>query len=387
MLHAGLDLSRKRLDVCLLSEDCEVLAEFGAPPDADGLRGLARRVGGYGLAVRGVIESMTGARFVHDTLEQFGWEVLIADAQKVKGVAPLACKTDKIDARVLAVLSHRDLVPAIWLPDPRVRAEREQARFRLHLVKHRSMLKHRIHSTLITFGHPCPVTDLFGVAGRELLDRIAIPPPWRGTVDASLGLIEDLERQIDDINHQLRSSGVDHRYVPLLLTVPGIAWVLAFTIAAEIGDIDRFATAKKLVGYTGLCPKVNQSGDKDRRDPLSKHAPSTCAGRCLKPPCTPCATRSTASATSATRSAWAASAAPGSPRSTSPEGSPKRSGTCSPPTSPSTPLREAPLFVWPPDGPFGIAPPQPASHDARSSRRGGDTEMSAARHPPTARAP
>ncbi len=58
------------------------------------------------------------------------------------------------------------LVPAIWLPDPAVRREREQARFRLHLVKHRSMLKHRIHSTLICFGHPCPVSDLFGVAGR-----------------------------------------------------------------------------------------------------------------------------------------------------------------------------------------------------------------------------
>jgi transposase len=41
------------------------------------------------------------------------------------------------------VLSQRDLVPAIWLPDPRVRREREQARFRLHLVKHRSMLKNR----------------------------------------------------------------------------------------------------------------------------------------------------------------------------------------------------------------------------------------------------
>jgi transposase len=89
--------------------------------------------------VRGVIESMTGARFVRDTLEELGWEVLVADAQKVKGLAPLACKTDRIDAQVLAVLSHRDLVPAIWLPDPRVRAEREQARFRLHLVKHRSM--------------------------------------------------------------------------------------------------------------------------------------------------------------------------------------------------------------------------------------------------------
>ena len=62
---------------------------------------------------------MTGARFVHDTLEELGWEVLIADAAKVKGLAPLACKTDKIDARVLAMLSQRDLVPEIWLPDPR----------------------------------------------------------------------------------------------------------------------------------------------------------------------------------------------------------------------------------------------------------------------------
>jgi transposase len=128
----------------------------------------------------------------------------------------LACKTDRIDARVLAVLSHRDLVPEIWLPDPRVRSERERARFGLHLVKHKSMLKHRIHSTMMTFGHPCPVTDLFGVAGRELLDRLAIPQPWRGTVDASLDLIDYLERQIDQIERELRAGGADRPYVPLL---------------------------------------------------------------------------------------------------------------------------------------------------------------------------
>jgi transposase len=139
MLHAGLDLSRRRLDVCLIGDDGDVVGRLAAPPDADGLRHLVERVGPQGR-VRGVIESMTGARFVRDTLEELGWEVLVADAQKVKGLAPLACKTDRIDAQVLAVLSHRDLVPAIWLPDPRVRAEREQARFRLHLVKHRSML-------------------------------------------------------------------------------------------------------------------------------------------------------------------------------------------------------------------------------------------------------
>jgi len=271
MLHAGLELSRRKLDVCVLSDEGEVVDEFAVPPDADGLRGLARGLGPS--EVRGVIESMTGSRFVHDTLEQLGWDVLIADALKVKGLAPLACKTDKIDARVLAVLSFRDLVPEIWLPDPRVRKERELARFRMHLVKHKSMLKHRVHSTLISFGKPCPVTDLFGVAGRNLLADLQIPEPWRSTLTASLSVIDDLDQQIDQVNRKLRATAPDHPYVPLLMTAPGIGWVLAFTIAAEIGEIERFNSPKKLVGYSGLCPKVIQSGEKDRRGPLTKSGP------------------------------------------------------------------------------------------------------------------
>ena len=205
MLHAGLDLSRKRLDVCLLSDQGELVDELTAFPDAGGLKALAERVETHDQPVCAVIESMTGARFVHDTLEAHGWSVQIADAQRVKGLAPLAVKTDRIDARVLAVLSQRDLVPAIWLPDPRVRRERELARFRLHLVKHRSQLKHRIHSALMSFGRPCPVTDLFGVEGRELLGRLEIPEPWRGNIDASLMLIDSLEAQVDEVNAKLRA--------------------------------------------------------------------------------------------------------------------------------------------------------------------------------------
>jgi transposase len=222
MLHVGLDLSRRRLDVCVLCDEGELVEELAAPLDSEGLRYLVTKVGRHAQPVRAVIESMTGARFVHDTLEQLGWDVLIADAQRVKGLAPLACKTDRVDCRVLAVLSHRNLVPAIWLPDPRVRREREQARFRLHLVKHKSMLKHRIHATLMTFGHPCPVTDLFGLEGRKLLDRLEIPDPWRETLDASLYLIDYLESEIDAIEKELRATGADHRYVPILMTAPTV---------------------------------------------------------------------------------------------------------------------------------------------------------------------
>jgi hypothetical protein len=82
---------------------------------------------------------MNGARFMHDELVKYGWEVLVADAQRVKGLAPVACKTDRVDARVLAVLSDRNL------------------------VKHKSMLKHRIHATLMTFGTPEAVAGLKAV--------------------------------------------------------------------------------------------------------------------------------------------------------------------------------------------------------------------------------
>jgi transposase len=275
MLHAGLDLSRRKVDVCLLSDEGAHLDQLIVPPDAGSLRTLARRIEEvHGEPVCAVIESMTGARSVHDTLEQEGWDVEIADALKVKGIAPLACKTDKIDSKVLATLSQLDLVPAIWLPDPRVREERELARFRLHLVKHRSMLKNRIHSTLINFGRPCPVTDLFGVEGRKLLGALDVPEPWCSNVAASLQLIDDLGEQIADANRRLRAGHANHPYVPLLLSAPGIGWVLAFTIAAEIGEIERFASPEKFTSYTGLCPKVNQSGERDRRGPLTKHGPT-----------------------------------------------------------------------------------------------------------------
>jgi transposase len=273
VLHVGLDLSRKRIDVCLISDDGELVDQFRAPADRDGLYGLTRRVAVYDGPVRGVVESMNGARFVHDELVGHGWEVLIADAQRVKGLAPLACKTDKIDARVLAELSVRELVPAIWLPTPELRREREISRWRLHLVKHRSTLKNRVHSTLIAFGHQVPMADLFGLGGRRLLAGLDIPEPWRGHVDASLELIDDLELRIARIEGELKRSGADHRYVPLLTTAPRFGWIISFTVACELGDITRFPSPVKLTGYTGLCPRVKQSGDTDKRGPLSKHGP------------------------------------------------------------------------------------------------------------------
>ncbi len=270
MVHLGLDLSRRRIDVCVLDDDGEQVTTTSAAPDADGLRVLASR---FPAPVRAVVESMTGARFVHDTLESYGWDVELADAIKVKALAPLTAKTDRIDARVLAELSYRDLIPAVWLPPPEIRGMRELGRFRLHLVKHRTALKNRIHSTLITHQLQVPVSDLFGVAGRRYLETLALEPMWRDTTTAALEVIDHLNGQITQCETQLRQAARTNPDVAILQTAPGIGPVLGYTIAAEIGDIGRFAHPDKLVGYAGLCPRVMQSGDTDRRGSLTKHGP------------------------------------------------------------------------------------------------------------------
>jgi transposase len=89
-------------------------------------------------------------------------------------------------------------------------------------------------------------------------------------VAAALRLIDVLDAEIDACEAALRAAGAEHRYVPTLMTAPGIGPVLGYTIAAEIGDITRFPTSKKLVGYTGLCPSVDQSGGYDWRGSLAK---------------------------------------------------------------------------------------------------------------------
>jgi transposase len=179
-------------------------AECGAGAVGPDRAGLARLAGELGLIAESVclvIESMTGARFVHDELESHGIEVKIADARRAKFAVELlglarAAKTDRLDARRLAELARLDLVPEIWLADPQTREARELARFRLHLVRQRTALKNRIHQTLITHGVARVETDLFGRAGRARLERLDLPQPWHEHVRVSLTLIDHLDEQI-----------------------------------------------------------------------------------------------------------------------------------------------------------------------------------------------
>src|SRR4051794_690409 len=108
-------------------------------------------------------------------------------------------------------------------------------------------------------------------AGAPMLVTTAAPDA--GGLASLAARVGAFERPVTAAEAALRRLGAEHPYVPLLVTVPGIGPVLGYTIAAEIGEITRFSTPKRLVGDTGLCPTVDPSGRRDHRDWLAKNGP------------------------------------------------------------------------------------------------------------------
>ena len=148
MQYLGIDWGTRRAAWCAIGPGGE-LTEGAISADEDGLVRLVSRLGSE---VHGCIEMMSGAPWVRDSLATCGWTIQIADARKVKAIAPLACKTDRVDARVLADLARRDLVPELWVAPLDDRAIRERLRRRSHLIRLRTSSMNRTFGLLTQWG-------------------------------------------------------------------------------------------------------------------------------------------------------------------------------------------------------------------------------------------
>jgi transposase len=172
----------------------------------------------------------------------------------------------------LAQLLRADLLPEAWIAPPAVRQLRALLRHRVQLVRLRTLLRNRIHAVLADHGYGRPAGCWSG-PGRDWLASLPLPAASREVVEDGLALIDATEARIDRLDGEIRQRARSDPRVKVLTQLPGVGPFTALVILAEIGDITRFPTATKLVGYTGLCPRVKQSGDSDLRGPLSKHGP------------------------------------------------------------------------------------------------------------------
>jgi transposase len=267
MNYVGIDWAYGRAAFCAMGEGGEIAAEGFIPANEDG---LARLVLKLGTEASGCVEMMSGAPWVKERLEAAGWEMKVAHARKVRDVAPLACKTDRVDARVLAELCRRDLVPELWLPSREDRALRERLRRRAHLVKVRTSARNRIFGLLTQFGLRIPYARLRKPDGIELLSRRGVPAVWRASIAELLELAAEMDRRIIPLDRELAPLARSDQRVRLLATIPGVGPLLGLTFAAEIGEVSRFRSPGKLIAYAGLAPRVSQSGERSQTGALSK---------------------------------------------------------------------------------------------------------------------
>jgi len=257
----GLDVHR---DFCVIAicEDGQVRSVGRVPSTPDGLATLAESL----LASDRVALEVTGSCWeVARLLEPHVDRVIVVSPDDT-GITQARAKTDRLDARALAMLLWRGEVEAVWMPDERCRILRRRLSRREQLVHARSRSKNEIHAVLQRRlqGKP-PCSDLFGVKGRTWLASLELPLEERESVDAGIRHIEFLDAEVAAVERLIAQQALSWPEIRRLMTVPGVNLICAASFIAAVGDPRRFMTSRKLVAYLGLDPKVKQSGEAPAR--------------------------------------------------------------------------------------------------------------------------
>jgi len=217
------------------------------------------------------LESCSCWQYVYDYLEDKGFtNISLANPYKVRLIATSKQKTDFKDARALAQLLRVNLLPMSWAAPRHIRKQRQIVRHREGQGKLQSQVKHKIQSMLTRHGIIYEFTDLFGVEGTNYLRSLDLPEIDRYEMDQHLELIRHLDIQIRKTEDQIEEFVRHNPFVRTIMTVPGISYYSGLMIVAEIGDIRRFNSIRKLTSFAGLNPSVSQSGDKCYTGHISK---------------------------------------------------------------------------------------------------------------------
>jgi transposase len=220
-----------------------------------------------------VLEACSMAWTIHDWLEPLVGQVTIAHAAHVKMIASSLIKTDKRDALVLARLLAANLIPPVWVPPPHVRELREFVSHRRDLVEQRSAAKSRLRALLLRYQIQPPPGDIGSPKLRAWWDEVPLPVSGQLIARQNLALLDHLSVAIDEVEDELARLSVSEQWdgqVAYLVQLPGIGMVSAMTLLSAIGDIRRFPSPKKLVGYSGLGIRVHSSGDVRRSGGITK---------------------------------------------------------------------------------------------------------------------
>ena len=212
------------------------------------------------------IESVGNWYWMIDAMEKAGHKPILVNPKKAKLLMGHINKTDKLDAKGLAILNLNGSLPEVWIPPSELRDQRELSRMRMSMVDVRTKFKNRIHATLSKYAISLDeeVSDIFGKKGRMLIQEAIreLPTETRHSVEEQLILLDQVTGQIEKIEEHIREVVKATPMMQLIKSLPGVGDILTIVIALEIGTVERFASAEHLASYSGTVPRVSSSGGK-----------------------------------------------------------------------------------------------------------------------------
>jgi transposase len=264
MRHIGLDVHQTQTTLVWMDDAMGEISRARCLPT----REVARHVRALGDDLRIVMESGLHSKFLARQLISCGLDVWVLDARKVAAQMPAykTGKTDRLDARALAMMSFENAIAKlrVWVPDERTEELRGLTRTREKLVQQTTALRNEWRAQLAAFGCVCPATDVLSPKARHWLTTVweALPAWGQFCLQRIRDSLHALREQIRLLDREIARHAARDRACQVVRSVGGCGDLLAVTIVAELGDVKRFANLRRACSYAGLTPTVHQSGER-----------------------------------------------------------------------------------------------------------------------------
>lgn len=265
----GLDVHKKKTVGFVATGSIERGEWFECATTKTGLEGIVSLLVGQKV----LVETSTSGKAVARCLRAHGLDVDLVQPDILTATMRKA-KSDKLDARDLARVGLIGGYSTCYIPTSEEEALRSLTRHMQTLTEKATRLKNEIRSIPQRNLLPEPVGGFRSQKGQRAWLRLELPVYEKKALESKLSALEHAQKGIDDAMLELCELVRDNKSVERLMTTRGVDVYTASVIVAECGDMTRFPTAKKVASYTGLTPRLSQSGESSRGGRITRRGPS-----------------------------------------------------------------------------------------------------------------
>lgn len=267
--YTGLDIHKKTIAYCIKRVDGIIVDQGTVAAERKALKRWLSQIPQHW---HGAMEATIFTGWVYDFLKPYALELKVAHPEMLKAITAAKKKNDRADAEKLADLLRVNLLPECYMAPVELRELRRILRYRNMIVRSAVKMKNKISGLLMEVGATYDKGRLHGKKYfNTLLERVEdVPESVKELLVLSRSGFEMFLNVQKKLVKVLLENDLIRERVRRLMTIQGVGEVLALTWVLEIGEPQRFRSAREVISYCGLCSAQHESAGKEQRGPISK---------------------------------------------------------------------------------------------------------------------